>query len=333
MDQKATYDGDVLTDITSFSMIQNIFDGEKKEINRSQIDSLDSIIQLLIFYDNIWIVEPSIYGGDVGTESQIILNTLIEDDVIKQVPQLHSGNDTDFDTQIQEIKKIIETEDFGIYYQKHPEIIHDLQIYDQNFCLTTNKKAIELADRAHLEHKYIPLCANLLRANYYFKHIQQMKHDEGKIITYSPNVLRNSLVKDIIRHQDAMITNNIDKILQDQLASVELSVKKRKKIRGQVFENDLTVELPLMTTVLVDECKNKDDFFDHIFTWREDPDTINIRKWLKKLQNDLSTGNGKYEESMQKLHNYTHSFGTESTIKADLFSFFTDTSLLRKSVV
>lgn len=106
MAQEVRYEGDVITDITSFSMVQNIFDG-KKEVTRSQIETLDSIIQLLVFYDTIWVVKPALFGKEVAIESQEILNTLIRDGVIHQLPELPSDFAGDPETQFREIQEII----------------------------------------------------------------------------------------------------------------------------------------------------------------------------------------------------------------------------------
>ena len=165
--QEVKYDGDVVTDITSFSMVQNIFEGQKK-ITRSQIETLDSIIQLLVFYDNVWIVEPFTYGGTLDINSQEILDTLIQKKVIKPFPQIGSSTRTDFESQFKEIQEIIHPLTLEDYERAHSDIASDLQTYEENFGLMKHEKVKDLADLVHLDYSLIPLTANLLRANFYF---------------------------------------------------------------------------------------------------------------------------------------------------------------------
>jgi hypothetical protein len=335
--QELKYEGDVLTDITSFSMVQNILDGNNKTINYSQVESLESIIQLLVFFDNIWIVEPSMYGVDFGIEGQGILTSLLNEDIIKSFPpKLNSDHQTDFKTQYREIEEIISTSSahpsFDEYYHMHTKIAHDLKIYDDNFALTKNPKAIELAKMAKLNPDYIPLCANLLRCNYYFKLIQQMRSEEGKLFTYCPNSLRTSLVEDIISHQNTKISNHITKILQEHLNSIKISENERRKHLAQRTFSDYTLELPLLTSIIVNECKNRNDFFDTILKWRNDRSAERIRSWLKKVQDDISNERmTNLTKHIEKMDESSESLGVKSSNKAKFVSCLTDTSLLEGS--
>jgi hypothetical protein len=325
MPQEIKYDGDVLTDTTSFSMVQNIFDG-KKEITKSQIESLDSIIQLLVFYDNIWIIKPALFGADIQTESQEIFNTLIQSKVVNRLPEIPSGEEADPETQLHEINEIINPVSIEKYYELHPGITHDLQIYNQNFDVSKNVKAVEFAKNAHLDKKYLPLCANLLRSNYYLKHVQQIKQKEGKIITYSPNILRTSLVKDIVNHRD----NNIHQILHDQITSIESPEKEKRKYLAERAHCNFDLELPLLTAIIVDECKKKDDFLEQILTWRKDPSAIKVRGWMKQFQSDIC--NKRLEnvgKHFDKLDNFSKSIGAKSSTKANLVSCLTDQTLIQ----
>jgi hypothetical protein len=335
--QEVKYEGDVLTDITSFSMVQNIFDGNNKTINRSQVESLDSIIQLLVFFDNIWIVEPSMYGVDFGIEGQGILTSLLNEDIIKSFPpKLNSDHQADFKTQYREIEEIISTSSahpsFDEYYHTHAEIAYDLKIYDDNFGITKNPKAIELAKMAKLHPDYIPLCANLLRCNYYFKLIQQMRSEEGILYTYCPNILRTSLVEDIIFHQNNKISNHIAKILQEHLNSIKMSENERRKYLAQRTFSDYTLELPLLTSIIINECKNRDDFFDTILKWRNDRSAERMRNWLKKVQEDISNERmTNLAKHIEKMDSYSESMGVKSSNKAKFVSCLTDHALLEGS--
>lgn len=318
------YEGDVLTDTTSFSMVQNIFDG-KKEIHKSQIESLDSIIQLLVFYDNIWVIKPALFGKDIATESQEIFNTLIQNKVVNRLPEIQSGEETDFEAQFAEINEIIFPNSIEEYYNSHKDIAYDLQIYNQNFDVSKNQKAVEFAEQAHLDKKYLPLCANLLRSDYYLKHVRQIKQKERKIITYSPNILRTSLVKDIVNHRD----NNIHCILKDQIASIESPIKEKRKILAEKTHCNFDLELPLLTAIIVDECNTKEDFLEQILAWRKDSSAIKIRGWLKTFQSDIC--NQRIEnmsKNVNKLETFKESIGAKSSTKANLVSCFTDPALI-----
>jgi len=331
-DQGIKYDGDVLTDITSFSMVQNIFDGQKK-INRSQIETLDSIIQLLVFYDSVWIVEPFIYGGDIEIKSQEILNTLIQKKVIKQFPQIGSDSQAGFISQFEEIQKIISPQTLDEYKKTHSTIASDLQTYEENFGLTKNEKAKKLADLVHLDHSLIPLTANLLRANFYFKLVQMMEVKNNKIITYSPNVLRTSLVDDIKKYQDKKISNNIHLILKEQLDNITAPQKERMKYLAKKTYSDIELKLPLLTALAIDQCKNKADFFDQILELRKDPDAKRIREWLKEFQNDISNNKDEnVERKIRQLEKFSKSLGAESSNKAKLINCIRDPALIAATV-
>jgi len=283
------YDGDVVTDITSFSMVQNIFEGRKK-ITWSQIETLDSIIQLLVFYDNVWIVEPFTYGGSLDINSQEILNTLIQKKIIKQFSQISSSTRTDFESQFQEIQEIIAPLTLEGYEREHSDIASDLQTYEENFGLMKHERAKELADHVHLDHSLIPLTANLLRANFYFKLVQRMKEESNKIVTYSPNVLRTSLVDDIIRHRKERIHNEVNRVLRDCIHKIKDFEMKEVEKLNDTFYTDFELELPLLTALILDQCDNKADFFDQVLLMRDDRDAVRMRKWIKGFQLDLTKG-------------------------------------------
>jgi hypothetical protein len=120
------------------------------------------------------------------------LNTLIQKKIIKQFPQTDSSTRTDFESQFKEIQDIIHPLTLEGYERAHSDIASDLQTYEENYGLMKHEKVKNLADFVHLDYSLIPLTANLLRANFYFKLIQRMKNESNKIVTYSPNVLRTS---------------------------------------------------------------------------------------------------------------------------------------------
>jgi hypothetical protein len=324
MVQEIKYDGDVLTDVTSFSMVQNIFDG-KKEINKSQIESLDSIIQLLVFYDNIWIIKPALFGVDITTETQGVLNDLIQNKVIQKIPEFNIDNQADFETQYNEIEKIISPLSIEEYYDQNNVIANDLQVYNENFNVAQNPKALEFGRLAHLDEKYLPLCANLLRSNHYLKQIQQIKQNEGKIVTYSPNILRTSLVRDIVEQRD----DNINRLLREQIAKIESPVKEGREYLTQRTHKNFDLELPLLTSIIVSECKNKEDFIPRILAWRKDGDAIKVRGWLKQVQGDICNNRmEKIYAHINKLDDYTKSIEAKSTTKANLASYLSDPAFI-----
>jgi hypothetical protein len=325
---KVKYDGDVFTDITSFSMIQNIFDGQT-EINRMHVETLDSIIQLLIFYDNIWTVEPFIYGGKIEIDSQEILNTLIQKKVVKQLPQNNSDTHESFRSQFSEVLEIIHPYSLEQYNKMHSEITANLRQYEKNFSLTQHEKAKELADSINLDHRLIPLAANLLRTNYYFKTIQRMKKENNKIVTYCPNVLRSPLVTEIIKHQAQKNKPRIDEIIRKQINLIALSEKDRREFLSQGKNREFELELPVLTGIIVDQCKNKDDFFDQILAWRKDRYAIRMRKLLNQIQIDINNNNtGNYDKYNEKLDNLLQTFKAKSTFKANFVSCLTNPSVL-----
>lgn len=329
--QEVKYDGDVVTDITSFSMVQNIFEGQKK-ITRSQIETLDSIIQLLVFYDNVWIVEPFTYGGSLDINSQEILNTLIQKKVIKPFPQIGSSTRTDFESQFKEIQEIIHPLTLEDYERAHSDIASDLQTYEENFGLMKHEKVKDLADLVHLDYSLIPLTANLLRANFYFKLIQQMKKESNKIVTYSPNVLRTSLVDDIIYHRKKRVNDEINRVLRDCINKIkDFEVKEVEKLNN-TFYTDFELELPLLTALILDQCNSRADFLDQVLLMRDDSDAVRMRSWIKDFQLDLARGDRKrLKEYLAQLDEIMKNLEVTQSNKAKLINIISKPSWVEAS--
>ncbi len=330
-DPRVTYDGDVVTDITSFSMVQNIFEGQKR-INRSQIETLDSIIQLLVFYDTLWIVEPFIYGGSLEIDSQEILNTLIQKKIIKQFPQIDSSTRTDFKSQFKEIQEIIHPLTLEDYERAHSDIASDLQTYEENFGLMKHENVKDLADLVHLDYCLIPLTANLIRANFYFKLVQRMERESNKIVTYSPNVLRTSLVDDIIHHRKKRANDEINRVLRDCINKIkDFEIKEVEKLNNN-FYTDFELELPLLTALILDQCNNKADFFDQVLVMRNDRDAVRMRRWIKDFQLDLAKGDRKrLKEYLAQLDEIMKSLEVTQSNKAKLINIISKPSWVEAS--
>ncbi|WP_321507679.1 hypothetical protein [uncultured Methanoregula sp.] len=327
--REGKYDGDVLTDITSFSMVQNIFDGQKK-INDLHIKTLDSIIQIIIFYENVWTVEPFIYGGKIEINSQEILNTLIQEKIVKQVPQVNSDTHEGFKTQFKEVLEIISPcKTLEDYNKKHSEISSDLRQYEKNFSLTQHEKAKELADSIHLDHSLIPLAANLLRTNFYFNTVKRMEKENNKIVTYTPNILRTPLVTEIIKRQNERNKKSIEHIIQKQLDLVVASEKeRRRRFLNQDANGAFELELPVLTGIIVDQCSKKEDFFDQILEWRNDNNAVRFRNLLKKLQTDIHSNNtDNYDNYNEKFDSLSKSMEVKSKLKVDLVGCLSNPAL------
>ncbi|MHB8163213.1 MAG: hypothetical protein ACYDDV_02570 [Methanoregula sp.] len=317
--QNITYEGDVLTDITSFSMIQNIFDGQKV-INDLHVKTLDSIIQLLIFYENIWTVEPFIYGGKIEINSQTELNKLIQENIVKQITQENSDNEEAFRSHYKEVlEKIKPHRTLEEFHCAHGELISDLQQYEKNFSLTNHQKALELAKSIKLDKKYIPLAANLLRTNFYINTVKQIEKKENKIVTYSPNVLRTPLVENIVKNQNERNKKRIDEIIKEHIDLIETSEKGRRELLTKKGNDDFKFELPLLTGIIVDKCTKKEDFFDNVLAWRKDRDAERMRNLLIQLQIDMRANKPDiYDQYNDQIKNLTTAMGAKSNLKADL---------------
>lgn len=330
--QNIKYDGEVLTDITSFSMIQNIFDGQKT-VNKSQIETFDSIIQLLVFFEGVWIVEPFIYGGNIEIESQEILNELIRKKIVNQFSQNGSDSYSSFKSQFEEIKEIISPLTLDNYQKCHSNIVSDLQLYEENFSLSKNEDARKLADLVNLDYSLIPLTANLLRSNFYFKLVQQMKNKENKLISYSPNLLRSSLIDDIINHQKSELEVKINKILRDQIKTIEGFELKNIEDINKRFYTDYEMDLPLLTALILDQCKSKDDIFDEILTLRKDSNAIKMRKWLTNVQIALYQPKSRKNFNTYKaqLEDISQNFESTKSNKAKLINTLTKPAVIEAS--
>lgn len=326
--QDVKYEGEVLTDITSFSMVQNIFDGQR-EVNKTQIETFESIIQLLCFFDSIWIVEPFIYGGDIKIESQELLNELIKSKFVKQFPQTDSDSQTSFVSQFNEIQDIIAPLKIKDYLNLHKDIEFDLRIYEENFGLANNENAKKLADLVNIDYNLIPLTANLLRTNFYFKLVKEIKKNENRLISYSPNVMRSALVNDIIHHQKERVSNEINRILQDKLNEIKNSEFKDINALNKHLYQEYEMELPLLTALILDQCSNKGDVLDQIMILRNDSDVVRMRKWLKNVQIDLYNGNRKLlKERCAELEDISRGLEISKSNKAKIISFLSKPSFI-----
>lgn len=282
------YEGDVLTDITSFSLVQNIFSGSH-EVNQLQIETLDTIVQLLVFYDNVWVIEPFTYGAKIEVKSQDILEQLIHEGVVRQFTQISCSNEIDFLAQFKEIEELIYPQSFEEYANTHKELVSNLEIYERNYGFSTQKGAQELANRVNLDYRFIPLVTNMLRANFYFKYLQELKEKEKKSVVYSPNVIRAPLTDEIINRQQRRLEHSINKILHDQIKNIESIKKREMEAINKDLYTSFRMDLPLLTSIILKQCKNRDDFFEEVIKLKRDKSARKLRQWLKKLQNALFT--------------------------------------------
>ena len=290
------YNGEILTDITSFAIAQTIFDKPKK-VNLSQLINLESLIESLLFHEKILIVGATTFGYDVEVKIPQILEDLIEKDVIEVYsPQFCSGV-KDFITLLDEMCNLVGPKGIKTLYSSCKEIENDLKTYDDYFGFGNQAEAVRLARQVGVNNERdISLYAHLVRTNIHIKSLHEIEEKSGRKIPYSPHISRVLLVNKICDiYEDRRLP-----IARKIIKKLELSERERREALNQTYGSKLELDIPILTTVILSQCNKVSDILDEVLNLRKDSKVRRYRKWCNKLQEAIYNDDRKTIEKCDK---------------------------------
>ncbi len=277
------FNGESLTDITSFILLQNTIDHPKK-VNFSQIKNLDSIIRTIFFYDSTWVLSPTTFGYDIQSPYPDCLNQLIKERIIKVHNPKFCENLKDFKDIFYEMINFILPDTLDTYLLKNEAITSDLLRYENFFKFTTQSSAKELAKQVGITNQsLIPIAANLIRANIYAKSQHEIESQNNSEIVYAPNFIRVPFTDKILKSYENKTKPIIDSIINELTKIVEIEKEELNKYNNTRFE----MEIPILTLYVLKKCDKPQDILDVIFDMRTDNNIMSMRNWWRKYQNEL----------------------------------------------
>lgn len=290
------YNGEILTDITSFAIVQTLFD-KPEEVNLFQLMDLESLIESLLFHEKILIVGPTRFGYDFEVKTPQILEDLIEKDVVEVYsPEFCSGV-KDFSTLFDEMRNLIYPERIETLYSSNKEIENDLKIYDAYFGFSKQVGSLQLAKQVGvINEPAISLCAHLVRTNVHIKSLHEIEKKSDRKISYSPHMARVSLLNEICNLYESKRLPIARKIIE----RAELSERQRREALNQTYGSRLELDIPILTTRILSQCRKVPDILDEVLTLRKNSKVRKYRNWCNKFQEAIYSDDRKNIEKYDK---------------------------------
>lgn len=292
------YDGEILTDITSFSIAQNFLDNPK-EADLFQLMNLESLIETLLFHEKIFIIGPTRFGADFNVPVPSILENLVEKRVIEEYqPDFCSGKN-ELNALFKETINFIHPDTIETFYSKHKEIEQEINDYTSYVNYGRQKGTIELAKTVGItEEQEINLLAHLLRTNIHFKSLHKLEKKKGKMISYSPHMARMSLVDELCNRYDNRVMPIANRVMAE-LKEYDKTMKSEWNIQtGSKFELDI----PLLAPWVFSQCRKLDDVLDEALNIKKTSEVTKFRNWCIKYQEAI------YNEDIPTMRKYRSEF-------------------------
>jgi len=307
---KSHYTGEILTDITSFAIVQTLFD-KPEEANLFQFMNLEAVIVSLLFHEKIWIVGPTRFGYDFEVKIPQILKDLIEKDVIEVYSPEFCSDVKDFSSLFDEMRNLIHPNRIETLYSSNKEIENDLKIYELYFGYGKQEGSKELAKQVGvIKEPDISLCAHLVRTNVHIKSLREIEKKSERKISYLPHMARVSLFNEIYNHYYEKKRLPIAKII---IESAELSERKKRKALNQTYGSTLELDIPVLTTMILSQCKKESDILDEVLILRKNTKVRRYRNWCNKFQEAIYNDDYK---NIEKYHKQLDAITSEYSEKA-----------------
>lgn len=298
---ESRYEGEILTDITSFAVAQNFFDKPKKAKLFHLVD-IESIIEALLFHERILVLEPTGFGDDVDIRIPQILAELVEDGVVEiYSPEFHTTRPEELSILLEEIPELrnpqmIET----IYlntFQGYKELT---QLYEHQFKVCEQTKFIrQLKQEGITNESLAPLYGQLTQTKIYVKCLHSLG-SQGRRVLYLPHSARVSLVKEM----DNLYESKGLPIVRKIIKKMELSVEQEREALNQTYGSQSELKLPILTTALLSQCKKPSDILDKTLNMRESTKIKRFRNWCNKLQTAI------YNDDIKTIKKYDRQLRT-----------------------
>lgn len=292
------FNGEILTDITSFSIIQKFLD-KPKETSLFQLANLESLIETLLFHEKIFIIGPTHFGSDFTVPVPPILESFVEKKAIEVYsPDFCSGKD-ELIRLYNETINFIMPDTIETFYRKHNEIEQEINDYASYVNYGKQRGTIELAKIVGItkEHE-INMLAHLLRTNIHFKCLHNIERKVGGMVSYSPHMARISLVDELCNRYE----NRIMPISNRLIAEMKEHDKKRKNEWNIKTGSKFEVDLPLLTPWVLSQCSKIDDIFDEILNIKNTSEVVKFRNWCIGFQEAI------YNDDIPTMKKYSNQF-------------------------
>jgi hypothetical protein len=282
--------GETLSDLTTFSNMQNIFEGKNK-VGFNNVLDVDSLIELLLFNEKIWIISPTRFGyNNIKVEIPEFLADLTQDKVINLFTPTNCYKPSDFSLLYQEMQEIIGFTNLDKFLSANPKIYRDLELFDNIYHFSQQEDVLELIKQSGINNrKLIPVVVQLVRLNIYRKSLHQIKNIDGNNISYVPHYTRNALIQ---KFCDEFV-NKSNAELKRVILQIESSEREERSILNFKHKTAFEMELPILTTMVLNQCgeNNIQDIIDVCRTLRKSKDIKNLRRWFISYQNAIDSGN------------------------------------------
>jgi len=298
MDQNVTYNGETLSDITTFALTQRIIKSPQKSEFRDLMN-LDAIIQSVLFFNKIWVITPS----DFGQKFKFILPDFLIELKKENILDIHTTEKYSEKGEFKRLFKDMKVTEKTLrkLQSKNKAISQDLVYYDDYSELSKHPGVKELLRSVGInDDRLIPLIANLVRTNVYLESKSEIESQCNSKITYSPHFIRGSLINQATKSafERPIIINLIEKIQKiDQDQKNELNQEYPPLL-------NLELDVPILTTYVLTFCRDNkpQDIFDKILDMRTDYNVRLIRDWWIKFQEAALNPN--FSDNFSDIKNY-----------------------------
>lgn len=301
------YRGEILTDITSFSVVQPLIENPS-EANLFQLLNLEHIIETFLFHNKIIIVGPTYFGYKFTVPVPQFLQDLIDKKVVKvHNPSFCSGKE-EFIQLCTEAYKFLGSDNVATFYSKHKGIEKEINSYTSYVNYGKQEGSKQLARTFGVTNEQeINLMAHLLRTYIHFKCLHEIEHRNKNKISYSPHMARTALVEEMCKRYE----NRMKPIARRLLEQMELSDKEIEKYYNEIYGTEFVLDLPILMPWVLSQCRRTEDILDELLILREDYNVRKYRNWCTGFQDAI------YNNDKEKINKYHNEFKTiESMLRA-----------------
>jgi hypothetical protein len=294
------YKGEILTDITSFSVVQPLIENPN-EASLFQLMNLESIIETFLFHEKILIVGPTYFGSKFTVPVPQLLQDLIDKKIVEVYnPSFCSGKD-DFIRLCKETYNFLDSENISAFYSKHKEIEKEINSYTTYVNYGKQEGSIKLASYFGVTNEHeINLMAHLLRTYIHFKCLHEIENWKKRKISYSPHMARTTLVEEMCNRYE----NRMKPIARRLMEQMNISDKEIETYYNEIYGSQFILNIPILMPWVLSQCRRTEDILDELLILRDENEVRKYRKWCTGFQNAI------YNCDKDKINKYHNEFKT-----------------------
>lgn len=281
----AEYEGEILTDITSFSVVQSLIENPK-DASMFQLMNLESIIETFLFHERILIVGPTHFGFKFTVPVPQLLQDLIDKKVVEVYnPSFCSGKE-DFIRLCKETYEFLGSDTIGAFYSKHQGIDKEINSYTTYVNYGKQQGSIKLASYFGVTNEQeINLMAHLLRTYIHFKCLHEIEESRKRKISYSPHMARTTLVEEMCKRYE----NRMKPLARRLMEQMNLSDKEIEKSYNEIYGSEFMLDLPILMPWVLSQCRRTEDILDELLSLRDENEVRKYRKWCTGFQDAIGS--------------------------------------------